>query len=251
MTDDAVSRETPPAPTSARGVFASRLGLAERFATSLATVGVERGLIGPREAPRLWERHLMNCAVLAEAIPQGSQVCDVGSGAGLPGVVLAIVRPDLELTLLEPLLRRTTYLDEVAAQLELDNVRVVRARAEDMHGTVDYDVVTSRAVAPLGRLLDWSMPLVRPGGMLLAMKGAGVHDEIAAAASELRAHEAGAVEVLTLGADLVDPPTTALRVGATRPSRLGWQTGSGAAAGADPARPTTSARAKQKRRGRR
>ncbi len=111
MSDDAVSRETPPAPPVAQGVFASRLALAERFAQSLATDGVVRGLIGPREAPRLWERHLLNCAVLAEAIPRGSQVCDVGSGAGLPGVVLAIVRPDLELTLLEPLLRRTDVPD--------------------------------------------------------------------------------------------------------------------------------------------
>ena len=115
-----VSRETPPAPESARGVFpVDRLPLAERYAELLATEGVVRGLIGPREAPRLWDRHLLNCAVLAELMPDGASVCDIGSGAGLPGLVLAIARPDLRVTLVEPLLRRTTFLDEVVAELDL------------------------------------------------------------------------------------------------------------------------------------
>ncbi|HET6667960.1 MAG TPA: RsmG family class I SAM-dependent methyltransferase, partial [Intrasporangium sp.] len=140
-----VSRETPsepPAtPDEARRVFPSgRLPLAEAYAASLATDGVVRGLIGPREAPRLWERHLLNCAVLGDAIPGSSTVCDVGSGAGLPGLVLAIVRPDLEVTLLEPLLRRTTYLSEVVDALALGNVEVVRGRAEALHGERTFDV---------------------------------------------------------------------------------------------------------------
>ncbi len=157
-----VSRETPPAPESARGVFpVDRLPLAERYAELLATEGVVRGLIGPREAPRLWERHLLNCAVLAELLPEGATVCDIGSGAGLPGLVVAIARPDLRVTLVEPLLRRTTFLDEVVDELGLaGSVEVVRGRAEELHGARTFDVVTSRAVAPLERLLAWSMPLV-------------------------------------------------------------------------------------------
>src|SRR5690349_18080583 len=121
-----VSRETPPAADSARGVFPSgRLPLAERYAELLATEGVVRGLIGPREAPRLWDRHLLNCAVLGEQLPQGASVCDIGSGAGLPGLVVAIARPDLKITLVEPLLRRTTFLEEVVEELDLSHVEVV------------------------------------------------------------------------------------------------------------------------------
>ncbi len=151
---DDVSRETPPVPESARGVFTvQRLPLAERYAELLATDGVVRGLIGPREAPRLWERHLLNCAALAEVLPDGATVCDLGSGAGLPGLVVAIARPDLSVTLVEPLLRRTTFLEEVAAELGLESVEVVRGRAEELHGQRTFDVVTSRAVAPLERLL--------------------------------------------------------------------------------------------------
>src|SRR3954449_533182 len=156
MADDAaVSRETPPSPPTAEGVFASRTALAERYAELLATDGVVRGLIGPREAPRLWERHLLNCAVVAEMIPYGASVLDVGSGAGLPGIVLAVARPDLSVTLVEPLARRTTFLTEAVDTLGLGTtVTVVRARAEEAlrNGTPTADVVTARAVAPLDRL---------------------------------------------------------------------------------------------------
>jgi 16S rRNA (guanine527-N7)-methyltransferase len=234
---DEVSRETPPAPASARGVFAAALPIAEAYAELLATEGVTRGLIGPREAPRLWERHLVNCALLAEAIPPDTDVCDLGSGAGLPGLVLAIVRPALTVTLVEPLLRRTTFLAEAVERLALTNVEVVRARAEELHGTREFSVVTSRAVAPLGRLLDWSMPLVRQGGALVAMKGSSVADEIDAAEPELRKHGAGAVTVSTYGEGVIDPPTTVVRVEASRPSRLGLSPGpSGAAKRATVAR---------------
>ena len=243
--NDSVSRETPPTPVSARGVFSLRLPLAERYCALLADDGVVRGLIGPREAPRLWERHLLNCAVLGEAIGPDLSVADIGSGAGLPGLVLAIARPDLTLTLVEPLLRRTTFLDEVVADLGLDNVEVVRGRAEELHGTREFDVVTSRAVAPLGRLLDWSMPLVRQGGHLVAMKGSSVGEEIEAAAPELTRYGAGEVRVRAVGAEILDPPTTVLTVEATRPSRLGWE----------PAPPrggdTASGPARSRRKGRR
>lgn len=187
----------------------------------LATEGVLRGLIGPREAPRLWERHLVNCALLGEAIPEEADVCDIGSGAGLPGLVLAIARPDLSLTLVEPLLRRTTFLAEVVAELELTQVEVVRARAEELHGKREFGVVTSRAVAPLDRLLTWSMPLVRRGGALVAMKGSSVQEEIDAAAKELKKYGGGAVSVAEYSTDGFVPTTTVLRVEATQPSRLG------------------------------
>jgi 16S rRNA (guanine527-N7)-methyltransferase len=187
----------------------------------LAQDGVVRGLIGPREAPRLWERHLINCALLGEAIPHGLTLCDIGSGAGLPGLVLALARDDLNVTLVEPLLRRTTFLDEAVERLDLANVTVVRARAEELHGKHEFDVVTSRAVAPLGRLLGWSMPLVRQGGALVAMKGASAAEEVEASAKELRRHGAGSVAVFTCGEGVIDPPTTVVRVEATRPSALG------------------------------
>lgn len=223
MSDD-VSRETAPSvPDVARRVFASeRLPLAERFAELLATEGVVRGLIGPREAPRLWDRHLLNSAVLAEAIPEGATVCDIGTGAGLPGLVVAIARPDLEVTLVEPLLRRTTFLDEVVAELCLSHVTVRRARAEELHGEQVFDVVTSRAVAPLERLLGWSMPLVAPNGATVAMKGRTVHDEIDSAGAFLRKWRCGAPEVSEVGVGIVDPPTTVVRVPWADPSQIGW-----------------------------
>jgi 16S rRNA (guanine527-N7)-methyltransferase len=215
---------TPPSvPTEARRVFASdRLVLAERYTELLATEGVVRGLIGPREAPRLWGRHVLNSAVLGEAVPEGASVCDIGTGAGLPGLVLAIARPDLTVTLVEPLLRRTTFLDEVVAELALGHVTVVRGRAEDLHGTATFDVVTSRAVAPLERLLGWSMPLVSSTGATVAMKGRSVHDEIAGARDFLTRWRCGEPEVLEVGAGQVDPPTTVVRVPWADPSRIGW-----------------------------
>ena len=204
-------------------MFASgQLPLAERYADLLATEGVLRGLIGPREAPRLWERHLLNSAVLAEAIPESASVCDIGTGAGLPGLVVAIARPDVRITLVEPLLRRTTFLEEVIADLGLDHVSVVRGRADDLHGQATFDVVTSRAVAPLERLLGWSMPLVAPEGALVAMKGRSAHEEIESAQSFLTTWRCGEPEVLELGTGVVSPPTTVVRVSWADPSRIGW-----------------------------
>jgi 16S rRNA (guanine527-N7)-methyltransferase len=232
-----VSRETPSAPPVtpdvARRVFSSaRLPLIEAYAASLADAGVVRGLIGPREVPRLWERHLLNCAVLGDAIPEGSAVCDIGSGAGLPGLVLAIARPDLRITLVEPLLRRTTYLSEVVDDLALSHVEVVRGRADALHGRRTFDVVTSRAVAPLGRLLDWSMPLVAPTGALIAMKGQSVTDEIATEASRLAAAGCSPAEVLELGSSVLSPPSVVVRVAWADPSQVGW----GVAPGQTPSR---------------
>ncbi len=212
-----VSRETPLAPVSARGVFSTeRYPLAEAYARSLATAGVERGLIGPREVPRLWERHLLNCAVVTDAVASGVSVADVGSGAGLPGLVMAIRRPDLRVTLIEPLLRRATYLDEVAAELGLDNVTVLRARAEDAVAAGGFDVVTSRAVAALDKLARWCMPLVAVGGEMLAMKGERAPEEIGAATKTLRRWSSRSVEVVVVGEGVVSPPTTLVRVVRTK-----------------------------------
>lgn len=176
----------PPPPAVAQLIPAERVGLVEQYAALLATDGVVRGLIGPREAPRLWERHLLNCALVAPALAPSASVADIGSGAGLPGLVLALARPDVTVTLVEPLLRRTTFLEEVVAGLGLTNVEVVRGRADALHGKAVYDVVTSRAVAPLDRLLEWSMPLVAPTGVLLAMKGSRAGEEVAAAGPVVR-----------------------------------------------------------------
>jgi len=201
-----VSRETPP--SYAAGVFASRLPLAERYADLLATEGVTRGLIGPREVPRLWDRHILNSAVVVPRVPEDASVADVGSGAGLPGLVWAIARPDLSVSLIEPLLRRTVFLEEAVSALGLDNVTVVRARAEDVKET--YDVVTARAVAPLDRLGRWCLPLVRSGGVLLALKGRTAQDEVTASTATLRRLGATTIVVTTYGTDGV--PTTVVEV---------------------------------------
>ena len=222
MSDD-VSRETPSVPEAARRAFPSdRLELAVRYTELLATEGVVRGLIGPREADRLWDRHVLNSAVLSEAIGPAAAVCDIGTGAGLPGVVVAIARPDISMTLVEPLLRRTTFLEEVVAELGLDHVEVVRGRAEDLHGRRTFDVITSRAVAPLDRLLGWSMPLVAPTGALVGMKGRSVDEEVDAARGLLATWRCAEPEVIDLGEGVVDPQTRVLRVSWADPSRIGW-----------------------------
>ncbi|SEN43308.1 16S rRNA (guanine(527)-N(7))-methyltransferase RsmG [Actinacidiphila rubida] len=205
--------ELPVPPEQAGAVFGDRFADAVRYAELLADAGVRRGLIGPREVPRLWERHLLNCAVLSEVIGPEVSVCDVGSGAGLPGIPLALARPDLEITLLEPLLRRTTFLEEVVRLLGLDNVTVVRGRAEEVLGKLPpVDVVTARAVAPLERLAGWGLPLLRPHGEMAVLKGDTAEEELKAARAALS--RLGAVEatVVQVGDGVVDPMSTVVRV---------------------------------------
>lgn len=209
--DDDVSRETAildSPPPHAAGVFGSRLSLAEQYASILATDGVVKGLIGPREVPRIWDRHIMNSVVVTPRLPVGVTVADVGTGAGLPGLVWAIARPDLTVTLIEPLLRRTTFLDDVVERLGLDNVVVVRARAEEVRDT--YGVVTARAVAGLDKLARWCMPLVAPGGTFLAMKGRSAADEVQVATATL--HRLGATSIVVATYDNGDVPTTVVEV---------------------------------------
>ncbi|WP_459610497.1 16S rRNA (guanine(527)-N(7))-methyltransferase RsmG [Corynebacterium urogenitale] len=205
--DEALNVVTPPA---AKEVFGSSLDLAERYAQWLATAGIERGLIGPREVSRLWGRHILNSAVLGEIIPEGVRIVDIGSGAGLPGIPLAIARPDLKVQLVEPLLRRTTFLKEVVDDLSLDNVEVIRGRAEEpsvVQAVGGADVVTSRAVAPLGKLTQWSLPLVRKGGSMRALKGSSVGEELQRDAKLISKVGGGAGEVVTVGSGVLDEPT--------------------------------------------
>lgn len=178
----------------------------------LMNAGVERGLIGPREAPRLWQRHIINCAVVREVLAPASSLADIGSGAGLPGIVLAISRPDLRVTLVEPLLRRSTFLCEVIEELELDGVEVARTRAEDLPAGSIFDAVTARAVAPLARLVPWALPLCRSGGELVALKGASAQDEVNEARDILRLYRAGDVRIQQLGVGMAPSPTTVVRI---------------------------------------
>ena len=204
--------KAPPMPTWGRAVFGAVAAKAERYAELLAGPGVERGLIGPNEVPRLWERHLLNSAAVAGLVPERCSLVDLGSGAGLPGIVLALLLPGANVTLLEPALRRTIFLEECVAELGLGNARVWRARAEQAAGELTADVVTARAVAPLDRLAALALGLLKPGGIVLAVKGAKAKAEVRAARDALRRLGVQGVEVLAAGRGKVDPAATVVRL---------------------------------------
>lgn len=203
---------TPAELKAAEAIFGDRLDLAVRYVEHLATSGTERGLIGPREVPRLWSRHVLNCAVIEREIAQGSHVADVGSGAGLPGLCLAIARPDLELTLIEPLERRVIWLQEVVDDLGLENVTVMRTRAELAVGMVNADVVTARAVSALSNLAGLTIPLLGGKGEVVAIKGRSAGEEIAKAAKVIRKLGGVQTSVIVVGEDLLEEPTTVVRI---------------------------------------
>jgi 16S rRNA (guanine527-N7)-methyltransferase len=188
-------------------VFGSRLDLAERFCAVLADTGVSHGLIGPREVPILWERHLLNCAVVHPAFPEGAEVVDVGSGAGLPGLALAVARPDLTVHLVEPMLRRTTWLEETIATLGLTGCTVHRGRAEELHGALSAQWATARAVARLDKLARWTFPLLREGGTLVALKGSRAQEELTEDEPALRRLGMVSAAVRTYGEGLLEVPT--------------------------------------------
>jgi 16S rRNA (guanine527-N7)-methyltransferase len=197
-------------PEGAAEVFGSALEGAQMFAGMLATRGVEHGLIGPHEVPRLWDRHLLNCAVVAELIDsKPATLVDIGSGAGLPGIVLAMLRPELRVILLEPMDRRCRFLTDCVAELGLDNASVLRARAQD--AVLRADVATARAVAPLDRLAELAVGLVRPGGMVLAIKGQTAADELKKAKPVLKRLGIRSAEVVRAGQGKVIPATTVVR----------------------------------------
>jgi 16S rRNA (guanine527-N7)-methyltransferase len=195
-------------------VFGAALEGACRYGDLLATAGVERGLIGPREVGRLWDRHLLNCAVVGELVPEGAQVVDVGSGAGLPGIPLALARPDLSVVLLEPMQRRCVFLEEAVRELGLaTRVSVVRGRAPEAAtvGGLSSEVVVARAVAPVGRLIAMLLPLVQPRGLVLALRGARAAEELDEARDEVGASGARDVSVVRCGVGRLTEPTTVLR----------------------------------------
>ncbi|ALO65575.1 16S rRNA (guanine(527)-N(7))-methyltransferase RsmG [Arthrobacter alpinus] len=197
---------------AAERIFGDQLDLAKRYVEHLATSGIERGLIGPREVPRLWSRHVLNCAVVAELIDDGAKVADVGSGAGLPGLCLAIARPDLYLTLIEPLERRVVWLEEVVMDLGLSNVEIIRSRAEAAIGKVECSVVTARAVSALKTLAPLTIPLLGGQGELLAIKGRSAEEEIATAGKTIRNLGGYETSIVIAGQDVLEEPTTVVRV---------------------------------------
>jgi len=219
MSDPAVPADggAPPPPPAAAGVFGAALPLAERYVAQLATDGVVRGLIGPREVSRLWERHVLNSAAVAEAVPVGAHVVDIGSGAGLPGIPLGLARPDVSLTLVEPMARRVEFLDQAVGELAALAApaglpwRVVRGRAEERSvvATVGpVDVVTARAVAPLPRLVGWCRGFMRPGTQLVALVGSRAVEELPAMLPELTAAGMQDVHPRAVGAALGEAATT-------------------------------------------
>jgi 16S rRNA (guanine527-N7)-methyltransferase len=193
-------------------MFGPALGLAQRYAGLLAGPGTEQGLIGPRETARLWDRHLMNCAAVAELVPHPCSMIDLGSGAGLPGVVFAMLLPDSDIVLLEPIARRAAFLEECVRVLGLGNAAVRCARAEEVTGQLEADVVTARAVAPMKRLAGLALGLVRPSGLVLAIKGAGAAQELAQAGPVLSRLGARDVELVQAGRGKVSPPPTVIRL---------------------------------------
>jgi 16S rRNA (guanine527-N7)-methyltransferase len=213
------TKAPPPTPVAVE-LFGSRLDIACSYAEFLAGPGVERGLLGPREVDRLWERHILNSAVIGELISPDSRVIDIGSGAGLPGLPLAISRPDLVVTLLEPMLRRATFLSEAVRLLGIP-VEVVRGRAEEpgiQARLSGADIVVSRAVADLGKLTAWGLPLLRPGGRMLALKGERAALEVTESHQKMIGLGATGVEVVRCGVGRLGAPATV--VVAARGERL-------------------------------
>ena len=211
---------TPAELKAAESIFGDRLDLATRYVEHLATSGTERGLIGPREVPRLWSRHVLNCAVIESQIAHGSHVADVGSGAGLPGLCLAIARPDLELTLIEPLERRVIWLQEVVDDLGLENVTIMRTRAELAVGLVNADVVTARAVSAMANLAGLTIPLLAGKGEVVAIKGRSAGEEIEKAAKIIRKLGGTKTSVVVVGEDLLEEPTTVVRIVVNKPQKI-------------------------------
>ena len=197
-------------PSAAADLFGSQLEVARAFACNLADQGEIRGLIGPLELPRLWSRHILNCAIVAPLLRPGL-VGDVGSGAGLPGLVLAIARPDVSFVLIEPMERRVAWLDDQVKALGLTNATVLRARAEDVRLEKPLDQVTARAVSAFRTLIPLTAPLLRPGGEMVLMKGAGAKAEVEAAAKAIRKYRLSNVEVITLGEGVLEEVTRVIR----------------------------------------
>lgn len=206
-------------PASAAQIAGDRIDVLRAFTADLAERGEPLGLIGPLEPPRLWTRHVLNSAVLAPLIASGARVADIGTGGGMPGLVLAIVRPDARFLLIEPMERRCAWLSEQIERLGLDNVEIRRGRAEEYHGAFEVDQVTARAVTALRTLVPITAPLLRNGGEMLFLKGSSVEAEIGAAEKALRKHRVTGISVEELGAGLLTETTRVFRATVERGSR--------------------------------
>lgn len=198
-------------PTAALTLAGDRIDVLRAFAADLAARGEELGLIGPLELPRLWTRHLLNSAVLAPLLKEGGSVADIGTGGGMPGLVLSIIRPDVEFFLIEPMERRCAWLNEQIESLGLTNVTVKRGRAEEYHGAFEVDQVTARAVTALSKLVPLTAPLLEDGGEMLFLKGASIHNEIDAAKKALKKYRVRDIAVEELGQDLLAESTRVFR----------------------------------------
>jgi 16S rRNA (guanine527-N7)-methyltransferase len=218
---DPAARPDLVSPDIAAAIFGERLAMAERYAELLATAGVEWGLLGPREVDRIWDRHVLNCAVVAELVEAGDRIVDIGSGAGLPGLPMAIAKPGLRVVLVESLMRRTEFLRMVVDELRLD-VDVIRGRAEDpevRESAGGADAVTSRAVASLDKLTRWSVPLLRQGGRLLAIKGERALEEVDEHRRVMAKLGAADARVVECGGGLLSPPTRVVVARWEKPER--------------------------------
>ena len=210
--DAHMAQAVEPTPPAAQSVFGERLPLAERYSPHLATTGVEWGLIGPRELDRIWTRHILNCGVAAPLIHDGDVVGDIGSGAGLPGLVLAIAQPNATFVLIEAMARRVDWLTMVIDDLGLNNVRVVRARVEELVDDEVFTVVTARAVKALNVLIEWSVPVLGPEGRLLALKGQKAEEEIVKSAKLIKRHKLTPAVIHLCGEDILEVPTRVVEV---------------------------------------
>jgi 16S rRNA (guanine527-N7)-methyltransferase len=197
-------------PAAAVAIFGDQIDQARSFAQTLANDSDELGLLGPRELDKLWSRHILNSAVVAELVQLGNKVADVGSGAGLPGIPMAIARPDAEFVLIEPMERRSNWMLEVVEDLGLKNVRVLRSRAEDVTEQ-DFDIVTARAVAALDKLLKMCVPLLKPGGALIALKGSKAAEEIANSKKLEKKLGISSFEILVCGEKFLPEPTSVVK----------------------------------------
>ena len=197
-------------PAAAVAIFGDQIDQARSFAQTLAGDSDELGLLGPRELDRLWSRHILNSAVVAELVRPGDKVADVGSGAGLPGIPMAIARPDADFVLIEPMERRSSWMLEVVEDLGLKNVRILRSRVEDVTEQ-DFDIVTARAVAALDKLLKMCVPLLKPGGALIALKGSKAAEEIANSKKLEKKLGISSFEILVCGEKFLPEPTSVVK----------------------------------------